>query len=499
MTGDKIVFFPSLPLPNDIQLYNTLSRALQPLRPAQAGQPLRMYTCGLTVYDYGHIGNYRTFIAVDILQRFLESENYQLEAVLNLTDIDDKMIERAQRAGRSVREHAEIFTGAFQEDMAFLGLRPPEHLVRATDYIAEMIAWIERLVEGGHAYASQGSVYFRVASFADYGKLSGKPLNELQAGARVDSDQYEKEAARDFVLWKAHKPGEPAWPSPWGPGRPGWHIECSVMSMKLLGESFDLHAGGADLIFPHHENEIAQSEALTGETFVRHWFHVEFLLVNGEKMSKSLGNYYTLRDLAAQGFHASGIRYLLASVPYRRQLNFTLEGLRQAQSAVERLRAFRDRIERSSLAEGSEVELQAAVEAAEQRFRSSLADNLNTAGALAAIFDLLRAGNLALDQERMRSQDGLAIQRLLARFELIFGVLDCNDQQRLEVYGSEVNLRVAQQATLSEQEIERLLGERAEARVQRNFQLADQLRKQLEEAGIVVEDTREGQVRWRRK
>ncbi len=484
-----------MPLPIEIHLYNTLSRALEPLRPAEDAR-LRMYTCGLTVYDYGHIGNYRTFVAVDILQRFLESEGYHLETVLNLTDIDDKMIDRAQRAGRSVREHAEIYARAFAQDMEFLGLRRPDHLVRATDFIPDMIAWIERLVAAGHAYASQGSVYFRVSSFPAYGRLSGKPLEELQSGARVDSDQYEKEQARDFVLWKAHKPGEPAWPSPWGPGRPGWHIECSVMSMKLLGESFDLHAGGADLIFPHHENEIAQSEAVTGRTFVRHWLHVEFLLVNGEKMSKSLGNYYTLRDLAAQGFHASGIRYLLASVPYRRQLNFTLDGLRQAEAAVERLRAFGDRLRRATLENADNVELQAAIEAAGLRFRGSLAENLNTAGALAAIFDLLRAGNQALDQNAMGLGHREAIERLLARFDSIFGIIETDDRRRMEAYGNELH---PVEATLADEAVEQLLARRAAARLERNYALADQLRTQLETAGIVVEDTRDGQVRWRRK
>ncbi len=484
-----------MPLPIEIFLYNTLTRAQVPLRPAEDSR-LRMYTCGLTVYDYGHIGNYRTFVAVDILQRFLESEGYQLESVLNLTDIDDKMIERAQRAGRSVREHAEIFARAFAADMEFLGLRRPNHLVRATDFIPDMIAWIERLVASGHAYASQGSVYFRVASFPAYGKLSGKPLAELQSGARVDSDQYEKEEARDFVLWKAHKPGEPAWDSPWGPGRPGWHIECSVMSMKLLGESFDLHAGGADLIFPHHENEIAQSEAVTGRTFVRNWFHVEFLLVNGEKMSKSLGNYYTLRDLAAQGFHASGIRYLLASVPHRRQLNFTLEGLRQAESAVERLRAFRDRLRRAALGPGANPDLEAAIASAELRFRGSLAENLNTAGALAAIFDLLRSANQALDREALFVPEREAIERLLSRFDSIFGVVETDDRARLESYGDG---SPSAGSTLADEAVERLLAERGAARRDRNFALADRLRAQLEAAGIVVEDTREGQVRWRRK
>ncbi|HZT74666.1 MAG TPA: cysteine--tRNA ligase [Terriglobales bacterium] len=471
----------------EILLYNTLTRRLEPLV-AGDGRRFRMYTCGLTVYDYGHIGNYRTFVAVDVLQRFLASQGFALETVMNITDVDDKMIERARTAGHSVAEHAAIYTQAFLEDLGRLGIQPPTHLAKATDYVPQMVAWIERLVDSGHAYASDGSVYFRVASFPAYGRLSGKDLGGLQAGARVESDQYEKEEARDFVLWKAHKPGEPSWPSPWGPGRPGWHIECSVMSMTLLGESFDLHAGGTDLIFPHHENEIAQAEAVTGRPFVRGWMHVEFLLVNGEKMSKSLGNFFTLRDLLDQGYRASAVRYLLASVPYRRQLNFTLEGLQQAAAAVERLMSLRDRLRQGGLAAGEDAELAAKITAARAGYVAALADNLNTAEALAAIFELVREANIALDAGRLRAANATACEELLHLFDQVFAVLTLAEREKMEA-----------SAGLDPATIEARLRERDEARRRRDFRRADAIRAELDAAGIAIEDVKGGGSRWRRK
>lgn len=471
----------------EMRLYNSLARRVEPLAPSD-GKQLRMYTCGLTVYDYGHIGNYRTFVAVDVLQRFLLSQGWSLNSVLNITDVDDKMIERAQAAGRSVAEHAAIYTQAFLDDLAQLDILAPGHLLKATDYVPQMVAWIERLVAGGHAYASDGSVYFRVSSFPAYGRLSGKDLNALQVGARVETDLYEKEEARDFVLWKAHKPGEPSWPSPWGPGRPGWHIECSVMSMQCLGESFDLHAGGTDLIFPHHENEIAQAEAVTGKPFVHCWMHVEFLLVNGEKMSKSLGNFYTLRDLTQRGFRPSAIRYLLASVPYRRQLNFTLEGLQQAAAAVDRLVTFRDRLRAASLPAGTEAELAEKIAVARAAFIASLADNLNTAEALAAIFELVREANVALDQGRFRAGNRDECQALLQLFDRVFAVLAIADREKMNLAPG-----------LTEAAIEERLRERDGARQRRDFARADAIRAELEAADILVEDVKGGGVRWRRK
>ena len=476
----------------EIRLFNTLTRQLEPFQPIEPGR-VRMYTCGLTVYDYGHIGNYRTFVSVDVLQRFLASEGYDVESVMNITDVDDKMILRSREAGKPLHEYAGIYTQAFLDDLGMLEIRRPRHLVKATDFIPEMVAWIQKLIDSGHAYESDGSVYFRVSSFPNYGRLSGKDMAGLQAGARVDVDEYDKEEARDFVLWKAYKEGEPYWESPWGKGRPGWHIECSVMSMHLLGESFDLHAGGTDLIFPHHENEIAQSEAVTGKPFVRYWLHTEFLLVNGEKMSKSKGNFFTLRDLMKQGHRPSAVRYLLASVPYRRQLNFTIEGLEQAAASVERLRTFRDRVLRESLPQGTNESLNQAAAAAHQAMRTALADNLNTAEALAAIFDLVKAGNTALDAREFLAGNRQPVLDVLAAFDAIFAVLAVDDHAKMKQYGQ------AAASGLTDAEVEALVAERTAARQARNFARADELRKQLEASGVLVEDVKGGGVRWRWK
>ena len=471
-----------------IQLFNTLSRRLETFTPVEPGR-VRMYTCGLTVYDYGHIGNFRTFVGVDILQRFLAAQGFDVDSVMNITDVDDKMIARANQAGKPLREYADIYAAAFMNDMARLRIRPARHIVRATDYIPAMVAWIERLVAGGFAYERDGSVYFRLASFPAYGKLSGKDLGGLQAGARVDVDEYEKEEARDFVLWKAWREGEPSWPSPWGPGRPGWHIECSVMAEALLANdanqgTIDIHAGGTDLVFPHHENEIAQVEPLTGVPFARFWLHMEFLLVNGEKMSKRLGNFYTVRDLTAKGYAPSAIRYLLASVPYRRQLNFTLEGLDQAASALARLRGFQDRLQREPLAEGADPGLDQAAAAARAAMTAALADNLNTAEALAAIFELVRLANIACDEGRARAGNRAALTAALQDFDAIFDVLTPDPPAK---------------GSLPEAEVERLIAERNAARQARDFPLADALRQQLDQAGVLLEDTKAGPTRWRWK
>src|SRR5262249_16301774 len=346
-----------------------------------------MYACGPTVYDYGHIGNFRTFVAVDLLRRFLLQSGYQLDHVMNITDVEDKIIRNAERENKTVKEYTRKYEEAFLEDMQTLNLQRPERVVRATDHIDGMAEYIQKLEQKGFAYrAEDGSYYFRIASFPEYGKLSKKDFAGIEVGARVDVDEYEKDDARDFALWKARKEGEHAfWDSPLGPGRPGWHIECSVMSMKYLGPSFDLHAGGEDLIFPHHENEIAQSESLTGKSFARFWMHVRFLLVEGEKMSKSAGNFFTLRDLLIKGHKASSIRYQLPSVPYRKQFNFTFDGLQQAAHSVERLRNFKSRLETAQLPPGKNESIQTLAEKTKTEMRASLADDLNTAQALAAM------------------------------------------------------------------------------------------------------------------
>src|SRR5271170_2257473 len=379
-----------------LRLYNTLSGQVEELAPAD-GEELRMYACGPTVYDYGHIGNFRTFLQIDVLRRLLHLEGIKMRHVMNITDVDDKIIRNAAAAGVPIGEYTPLYEQAFLDDLDSLRIERPEILARATAHIPEMVELVERLAAAGAAYrtgdgAEDGSWYFRLAAFPEYGKLSKKDLDGITDGARVDVDEYEKDSARDFALWKAAKPGETCWETAIGTGRPGWHLECSAMAMEYLGESFDLHAGGEDLMFPHHENEIAQSESAMHKTFARHWFHVRFLLVEGRKMSKSEGNFYTLRDLLLKGYKASAIRFLLTSVPYRQQLNFTFEGLAAETGAVERLRTFHQRLKTTQWPEstqaGMNAEIQQAASAAKEKFRAALANDLNTAEARAAIFDL---------------------------------------------------------------------------------------------------------------
>src|SRR6202789_1044477 len=380
-----------------LRLFNTLTGQLDELSPADGGE-LRMYACGPTVYDYGHIGNFRTFLQVDVLRRFLKLTGVPVRHVMNITDVDDKIIRNAAERGISIGEYTPKFVDAFFEDLDSLRAERPEFIARATEHIEKMVQLIQRLEGAGAAYKTEdGSWYFRLKSFPEYGKLSKKDLTGIEDGARVDVDEYEKDSARDFALWKAVKPGETSWDTAIGRGRPGWHIECSAMAMEYLGESFDLHAGGEDLMFPHHENEIAQSESVTHKTFARHWMHVRFLLVDGRKMSKSEGNFYTLRDLLLKGFKASAIRLALVSVPYRHQLNFPFDGLTEATNAIDRLRTFVARLKKASLAEGKNEALQAATEKAEAGYFAALENDLNTAEARAPIFDLVRTVNSALD------------------------------------------------------------------------------------------------------
>src|SRR6202043_2255829 len=374
-----------------------------------------------------HIGNFRTFIAIDILRRVLRQSGYKINHVMNITDVDDKIIRNSARDGVTVQQYTAKYEKAFLEDAAMLGIEQPT-LVRATEHIPAMAEFVAKLVEKGLAYrADDGSYYFRIAKFPQYGKLSKKDFSGMLDGARVDVDEYDKDSARDFALWKAPKPGEASWDAPIGPGRPGWHLECSVMSMEELGESFDLHAGGEDLVFPHHENEIAQSESLTGKTFARFWFHVRFLLVEGEKMSKSLGNFYTLRDLVLKGHKPSSIRYLLASVPYRNQLNFTFDGLQQAAVSVERLRNFRQRLSAGTFPPGSSPEIQLLASETITRMRTALDDDLNTAQAHAAIFEMVRKVNSALDSGQVKQDDVQPLLSAIEKFDEIFAVLKDND------------------------------------------------------------------------
>jgi cysteinyl-tRNA synthetase len=471
---------------------------------------VRMYACGPTVYDYGHIGNFRTFIAVDMLQRFLRQSGYTVRYVMNITDVDDKIIRNAAHDGVSVQQYTAKYEKAFVEDAAMIGIEQPM-LVRATEHIPAMAGFVAKLVEKGIAYrADDGSYYFRIAKFPRYGKLSKKDFGGMLDGARVDVDEYDKDSARDFALWKAPKTGEAFWDTAIGPGRPGWHLECSVMSMQELGESFDLHAGGEDLIFPHHENEIAQSESLTGKTFARFWFHVRFLLVEGEKMSKSLGNFYTLRDLVLKGHKPSSIRYLLTSVPYRNQLNFTFDGLKQAAVSVERLRNFRQRLTGGSFPSGANPEMQTLGSETINRMRAALDDDLNAAQAQAAIFEMVRSANSALDSGHIKKDDTQPMLAALEKFDEVFAVLNDDDgpkmKQVFEWAQSEgreqdisAELRDAMQSgQLSDADIERKIVEMEAARRSRNFKVSDSLRGELTGAGIIIENTKDG-VRWRRK
>jgi cysteinyl-tRNA synthetase len=492
-----------------LRLYNTMSARVEEFRPIESNQ-VRMYACGPTVYDYGHIGNFRTFIAVDILQRFLKQSGYQVRYVMNITDVDDKIIRNAARDGVGVRQYTAKYEKAFLEDAAMLNIEQPV-LVRATDHIPAMADFIGKLEEKGFAYRSEdGSYYFPIAKLPAYGKLSKKDFAGMEDGARVDLDEYEKDNARDFALWKAPKPGEAFWETPIGRGRPGWHIECSVMSMQKLGDTFDLHAGGEDLIFPHHENEIAQSESMTGKTFANFWFHARFLLVEGEKMSKSLGNFFTPRDLVLKGHKPSSIRYLLSSVPYRNQLNFTWDGLRQAATSVDRLRNFQLRLSTGHFHEGTNQTMAKLAEDAVAGMRAALDHDLNTAQAQGAIFEMVRAANAAIDAGEMRKDDVPALLGAIQKFDEIFAVLADDDPQKIKTIldwaraeGREKEitpeaLALAGSAQLSDAEIEEKMAQMAAARKGRDFKLSDALRAELIAAGILVENAKDG-IRWRRK
>ena len=453
-----------------------------------------MYTCGPTVYDYAHIGNYRTFVFQDILRRFLKLRGYKMKHVMNLTDVDDRIIANSAAAGVSIRDYTEKFAQAFFDDCKTLSIETPEHWIRATDHINDMVKLIERLQEKTYTYASEGSIYYRIAKFPHYGRLSNIDVAGIQAGARVDVDRYEKESARDFALWKAPKPGEHFWETPIGKGRPGWHIECSAMAMKYLGETLDIHTGGIDLAFPHHENEIAQSEGATGKPFVRYWMHAEHLLVEGEKMSKSLGNFFTLRDLFAKGYKPSALRFALASVPYRKQLNFTFDGLQQAASSVERLRNFAARLAQGKFPAGKQKGMAVRVAEAVDEFDAGLSDDLNTARALAAAFDLLRDTNIAMDKGDFRQGDVVAAQEFLATFDRIFAVMEDNDAEKLRALGFG-----PADSGPDDSEIEKLIADRQSARQRRDFAASDRIRKELADRGILIEDLKDGSVRWKRK
>ncbi len=464
-----------------IRLYNTLTQKVEDFAPA-SDNTVRMYACGPTVYNFAHIGNLRTFTFQDILRRWLRARGMETLHVMNITDVDDKIIRTAVQQGVSIFDYTKPYEAAFLEDMATLRLQRPEKVVRATDHIGEMVSLIQSLTEKGITYESDGSIYYRIAKFPEYGKLSHNDFGGMIAGARVDVDEYEKENARDFVLWKNKKEGEPSWDTPIGDGRPGWHIECSAMAMKYLGETLDIHAGGVDLTFPHHENEIAQSEAVTGKPFARFWIHGEHLIVEGQKMSKSLGNYYTLRDVLQMGYQPEAVRYLLASVPYRNKLNFTFDGLKAAVTSIERLRNFELRLKTDKFPEGSNADADKRTAESLARFEEAMDDDLNTANALGVLFEFIRETNTAMDSGGFNAANVAPVVALLARFDEVFDILK----------------PTVAEGGLTDEAIDALAAERVAAKKARDFARADAIRAELLEQGIILEDTKEG-TRWKRK
>jgi cysteinyl-tRNA synthetase len=473
-----------------LRLFNTLGRHLEDFEPLDP-ETVRIYTCGPTVYDVPHIGNLRTFVFEDILRRTLHFLGYDVEQVMNLTDVEDKIIALAIERGIGIDELTAPFTDAFFRDLDYLHVERVERYPRATEHVPEMVALIETLVEKGHAYQSDGSVYFRIATDDDYGRLSSIDLSQVRRGERVASDEYGKDDARDFVLWKAAKEGEPTWDSPWGPGRPGWHIECSAMSMKYLGETFDIHCGGVDNIFPHHDNEIAQSESVTGRPFARYWLHAEHLLVDGQKMSKSLRNQYTLGELRERGLDPRAIRYLFLSVHYRQKLNFTFDSVDKATAALRRLDEMQFRVGAAEERElGPDDEDRSVVEDAVERLRTDftecLADDLNTSGALGALFTFVKDVNVAVENGELVHGDRARVVIALADVDRVLGVLDASAWRG----------ETAEEG-LDDVEIERLIEERAAARRARDFAEADRIRDELTSQGVVLEDTAQG-TRWKR-
>jgi len=462
-----------------LRLFNTLTRQKEDFVSIEPGK-VRMYTCGPTVYDFAHIGNFRAYVFADLLKRYLRYKGYEVKQVMNLTDIDDKTIRGSQQEKISLSEYTKRYKDAFFQDIKALNIERADVYPEATAHITDMVSLVRALSDKGHAYQIAGSVYFKISTFPSYGQLSRMKMEDLKAGTRISKDEYEKEEIGDFALWKAwdEKDGEVFWETEVGKGRPGWHIECSAMSSKYLGQHFDIHTGGVDLIFPHHENEIAQSEGATGEKFVNYWLHNEHLLVEGRKMAKSFGNYFTLRDILSKGYNPIAIRYLLLATHYRQQLNFTFEGLEGAKNALQRLYDFIDRL-KSIKSQKSHPEVAEILQEAQKGFEESLDDDLNASSALGKIFDLVKEINRFIDEGDFSSQDAEKTLDLMQRFDSVLGILK-REELKLD------------------EKIAELIQKRNQARKEKKWEEADKVRKEIESLGIVLEDTPEG-TKWKKR
>jgi cysteinyl-tRNA synthetase len=472
-----------------LSFYNTLSRSAEPFQPLEEGR-VGVYACGPTVYQLPHIGNYRTFVFNDVLHRYLEWKGFDVRFVMNLTDVDDKIIDRARAEGLAIRDFAAPHIDGFLAEIDRLGIRPADVYPRATDHIPAMTDLVQRLLDNGHAYRTDdGSVFYDISSFPEYGKLSRIPLDDVRSGERVAADEYAKDDARDFALWKSAKEADhqvgAVWPAPWGEGRPGWHLECSAMSMAELGETFDIHTGGEDLVFPHHEDEIAQSEGATGQPFARVWLHARHLMMDAAKMSKSVGNVVRLGDILDAGYPAAAVRYLLLSAHYRKELSFSWDGLDDARAAVRRITDFADRLGAAPTAQDAPgSELPGLAESALVAFERGLDDDLNTPAGLAALFTFVRQTNAALDRAGPVRPDEL--ERAVAALRSMDDVLGVLELARRDA-GPDADMAAW---------VEQMLADRQQARKDRDFARADAIRDELIAAGVVVEDTPQG-ARWK--
>lgn len=471
-----------------LKIYNTISRKVEELIPGGIQKsdikeypPVTIYACGPTVYSYAHIGNFRTFMFNDLLRRYLKFRGFTVNHAMNITDVDDKTINGSIRDGVTLKEYTEKYTSIFFDDLKTLNIEPVEHNPKATESIDEMINILRKIDEKGILYSRDGSLYFNIAKFDTYGRLSALESRETKAGARYDADEYEKDDVRDFALWKAPKENEPFWETPYGPGRPGWHIECSAMIRKIFGSTIDIHTGGVDLIFPHHENEIAQSEAAYGEQFVRHWIHVEHLLVDGAKMSKSAGNFYTLRDLIEKGYSPRSIRYLLMSAHYRKQLNFTLEGIKQADQALERIDNLIVRLRDVKKTGNASPETGALTEGVLSDFTETMDNDLNISGGLGVFFDFVTKVNTLIAEDKLTSDDAALILDAVAKLDTVFGFITFGEDEDVDA-----------------ERINALVEERIRAKKEKNFKRSDEIRDMLKDEGIILEDTKDG-TRWKRK